>query len=338
MTPAAADDEAVTRIGFDEAVSVTDEPALCERWRADFAASARWVGREDVRVPRGDALLRLCDSYGFPPVATHHLVQHRSEWDDPRVRRLGAHVQWMTHARYTPTDYLRLGWPPVFSRCPLFYAYAALGLSRRVAAEQARRGIEGDVTRTTLRDIGQQIFLHQRVHHQVGMNKGWWLCHHLSHHLFRLGRLQFQRAQGQRALGPLAAGEPFLDVHIPEGGPLDPESCDASFETAARFFGRHFPRERPTFRACTSWLLDPVLEQLLPAGSNILRFQRRFDLHEVRRGPSSVFEFVFNRPDLDLTDEPDLLELPCNTRLRTAIVDHYARGGVIRMGVGTVAG
>jgi hypothetical protein len=335
MTPSTAEDEAIAALSFDEAVSVVDEPARCEAWRADYAASADWVRREDVRVPGGKSLVRLCEAHGFPEIAVDLLVKHRDTWDDPRVRRLGAHVQWMTTARYTPADYYRLGWPPAFSPAPLFYAYAALGLAQRVAAEQARWGIDAEVTRATLRDIGQQVLLHYRMHGEVGMNKGWWLCHHLSHHLFRLGRLQFQRARTRRGFGPVAAGESYLDVHIPEDGPLDPALCDAAFDHAGRFFANHFSKEMPRFHACTSWLLDPVLKVLLPAGSNILRFQDRFDLHGLRDGPSSVFEFVFDRPDLDRTAAPSLSGLPRDTRLRTAILDHYTRGGVIRMAMGT---
>jgi hypothetical protein len=198
-----AADERVASLGFDEAVSVTDRPARCEVWRAEFGESADWVGRQDVRVPRGDDLLILCRSYGFPDVAVDHLVANRDTWDEPRIRRLGAHVQWMNAHRYSPMDYHRLGWAPVFSRCPLFYAYAALGLAQRVALQQAARGIGTETTCATLWDIGQQVFLHHRIYRAVGMDTGWWLSHHLSHHLFRLGRLQFQRGRSPRPLGPV---------------------------------------------------------------------------------------------------------------------------------------
>jgi hypothetical protein len=69
-------------------------------------------------------------------------------------------------------DYHRLGWAPVFSRCPLFYAYAALGLAQRVALQQAARGIGTETTCATLWDIGQQVFLHHRIYRAVGMDTG----------------------------------------------------------------------------------------------------------------------------------------------------------------------
>lgn len=324
-------------LGFDEAVTVTDDPVQCEPWREEFGASAAWVHRDEVQLPRGSALRALCRGYGFPDVAVGQLVSERSTWDEPPIRRLGAHVQWLIANRYTPAGYHGLGWPAVFSRCPLFYAYAALGLARQVAAVQAHRGIDPSVTRATLWDIGQQVYLHHRVHGAVGMNKGWWLSHHLSHHLFRLGRLQFGRVRLPRAYGPVAAGEPFLDVHIPEDGALDPAACDSAFEEARAFFPRHFSDEHPRHFVCTSWLLDPALGGFLAATANIVRFQQRFELHKLREGPSSVFEFLFDRPDLDRAAEPDLSTLPRDSRLREAVIDHYAAGGVIRMGVGSIA-
>lgn len=330
------EDDAAAALDFDEAVSVTDTPARCAPWRADFEASAEWVSHAGVRLPRNEALLELCAALDFPEVAVHDLMANRHTWDDARIRRLGAHVQWMIAKRYSAAGYQHLGWPRVFSRWPLFYAYAALGLARQVAEEQAARGIDPETTQATLRDIGQQVFLHRRIYREVGMNKGWWLSHHLSHHLHRLGRLQFQRSRAPVRLGPVAADEALLDVHIPEGSPLDPTGCDVSFERARRFFARHFPDETPRLFACTSWLLDPVLAEFLPVGSNIVRFQRRFEIQALRPAPSSVFEFLFDRPDLDRTERPDLSTLPCDTRLRAAIVEHYASGGVIRMGVGTL--
>jgi len=335
MTPLSGED-AMAALDFDAAASVTDRPRWCEAWRSGFAESAGWVGFEAVGVPRGAELEALGARFGFPAIATRLLLEHRAGWDEPRIRRLGAHVQWMTAHRYTTGGSIHLGWPPVFSCFPLFYAFAALGLARRVEVEQADRGIDAAVTRATLWDIGQQVALHHRVHGEPGMSKGWWLCHHLSHQLFRLGRLQHQHSRAKAALGPIAPEEPFLDVHIPEDGALDALACDASFDAARAFFPRHFVDESTRYFACASWLLDPVLESLAPAGSNIVQFQRRFELHELREGSSSVFEFVFDRPDLDAADAPECSELPRDTRLRAAIVDHFARGGAIRTGVGTI--
>lgn len=88
---------------------------------------------------------------------------------------------------------------------------------------------------------------------------------------------------------------------------------------------------------CTiAFTLDPALGRFLPATANIVRFQQRFELHKLREGPSSVFEFLFDRPDLDRVSAPDLSALPRDSQLRQAVIDRYAAGGVIRMGVGSI--
>jgi hypothetical protein len=347
----------MSSMSFDQATTVLGRPEWFAAWRADFDASAGYLDRAELFVPVGEALVERCRRYRFPPAAIDTLVTHRAEWDDERIRRLGAHIQWMSWERYAPRTYLQLGWPPPPSECKLLYAYAALGLAPRTEAAHAELGVSPDVTSATLWDVGQQVALHERIHGEFGMAKGWWIVHHLTLHLFRLGRLQFQRAVGRPGLGPIAEGEVFLDVHIPEDGPLTEAACDESFAAARDFFARrsyaelrpeerspeepgqpdsgHRPRAR--YFACSSWLLDPGLLEILPADSNIVRFQRRFELLPGgATETSTVFEFAFDRPDLDRTRDPNLEGLPQNTGLERALVEHYRAGGRIGGAVGVI--
>jgi hypothetical protein len=321
------------RPGFDAAAALLDEPATADAWRADFDASAAYVQAPDLDLPEGEALARLCADFAFPEPATGLIRAHRSDWEDPRVRRLGAHVQWLVATRYTADGYARIAWPRAPTSAPLLYAHAALGLARRTATEQLALGIDPSVTRATLWDIGQQTLLLTRTRRRVGI---WWLGHHLAHHLFRLGRLQFQRSLAAPGMGSIASGTPILDVHVPGDGPLDAEACDVSFAWAAVFFAAHFPQHRARYLTCTSWLLDPQLTELLGADSNIARFQRRFELLGMRDEPSRVFEFVFDRPDLDTPTARQLAELPRDSRLRSALIEHHVRGGRIRQGLGVI--
>ncbi|MEK8105165.1 hypothetical protein NKG94_08060 [Micromonospora sp. M12] len=111
----------------------------------------------------------------------------------------------------------------------------------------------------------------------------------------------------------------------PTSGPLTPEAVDASLDEARAFFPRHFPDERYTAFTCASWLLDPQLRDYLPESSNIVRFQRRFELDlPGGRGPDAdieVLRFGFRT----LTTPLD--ELPRRTLLQRALVDHRKAGG-----------
>ncbi len=322
---------------FDDCLRVVDDPRAYEGWRDDFGRSGPYVVDSRVDLPFVADLADRCRDFGFPERATELLVAHRETWDHPAVQRLAAHYQWLVAERYHPSTYLHLGFPAPPPQCRLFYAYALLGLAGRVGAEQAAVGIDAAVTVATFWDIGQQVMLHDRIHGEADLRKGWWLCHHLAGWLFRIGRLQFHRRFADDHHGPAAAGRAFLDVHIPEDGPLTRAGCDASFARATRFMAEHFPDDDARWFGCSSWLLDPVLAEILPEDSNIVDFQRRFQITHIEEGwPSGVFEFVFDRPDLDGAAPPDLHTLAPVTTLQRAIVDHYRAGGRIRPVTGVI--
>jgi hypothetical protein len=70
-----------------------------------------------------------------------------------------------------------------------------------------------------------------------------------------------------------------------------------------------------------SWLLDPQLTEYLPPTSNIVRFQRRFELtQEAAPGDDAVFRFVFERETVD----PRAVRQ--RTTLDRAIVAHLRAG------------
>lgn len=323
---------------FDDACSVVEEPIWYEAWRADFAASEAVLDTAEFQVPVANELASRCRELDFPDSATRTLVEQRFSLDEPRVRRLAAHAQWLQAERYTPAGYLALGWPPPPGACPLLYAYAAMGVAPRTRARNGALGIDPAITTATLWDIGHQIPLHQRLYGSPGMGKGYWITHHLASHLFRLGRLQFQRAWPKHLTGLVPAGAAVLDVHIPEDGRLSLQACDESFATARAFFARHFPADGARWFVCSSWLLDPQLAEILPEDSNIVSFQRRFQRVTVDRARSGlVFEFVFYRPDLDRAEHPDVSELPRRTRVERALIEHYESGGRIYPGTGVIA-
>lgn len=174
-----------------------------------------------------------------------------------------------------------------------------------VRALHERMGLTDDESWATLQELPRHARLDRLVHGTPGLRTGWWVELAYSGRLVELGRLQFELSDG------------YVNVHIPETGPLDPAACDASFARAHELF--------PAYREarCTSWLLDPQLRTLLPETSNILRFQERWQLLEERGVEDErVLEFVFHT--LDLTR---LEELPQETTLQRAIVSHLRSGG-----------
>ncbi|MFK4041954.1 acyltransferase domain-containing protein [Nonomuraea wenchangensis] len=193
------------------------------------------------------------------------------------------------------------------------YVYTYLALVDVVMTYHRDHNIADSVSWVTLADLGRNLAIDRRMR-----GEGWpimqsWLTLHARGVVYELGRLQHHR------------GGTAIDLHIPETGPLGPEAVEASLDAARAFFPRHFPDERYTEFACGSWLLDPQLREYLPEDSNIIRFQRRFELEpyqepEGQDADVEVLRYVFRT----LTTPLD--QLPRRTVLQRAIVDHLKAG------------
>ncbi len=68
-------------------------------------------------------------------------------------------------------------------------------------------------------------------------------------------------------------GDPVINIHIPESGPLKPQACRDSLFRARDFFAEYLPDYPWKAFFCDSWLLDPQLSSILKENSNILAFQ-----------------------------------------------------------------
>ncbi len=209
-----------------------------------------------------------------------------------------------------------------------------------VRAHHRGRDIDEAVSERTLTDLGQQVWVHRQTFGTAGLHTQRWLRTAWGGGLLWLGRLQFElRRFVPESLEPVSnhpvpseqqAGQWVLSVHIPQTGPLDPEAVDASFAMAQRVFASRYPEHAATAFHCASWLLDPCLPELLPATSNLVRFQRRWELLPGGSdADADALFFVFHRrfdsprpggPELDLD------ALPQETTLQRAVVERLRAG------------
>jgi hypothetical protein len=170
-----------------------------------------------------------------------------------------------------------------------------------VRAYHAGIAIPDDVSWASLRDLGRHVRLDRKLHGSPGLRASWWLMLHFRGLLFEVGRLQFE-----------VLSDDELGIHVPATGPLDPTACDDSIRRVRELLG-------PRTMICESWLLDPALAEYLPAESNILRFQRRFERLTEGDVDDRVVELVFAlRAPVD--------ELPQRTTLERAVVAHLRSG------------
>ena len=224
-----------------------------------------------------------------------------------------------------------VGWPalPQEGEGMLRHVYiwamvTALPSTRRF--HQAR-GISDEISWRALSTLGTAVRESATVYGKSGLLFGLWvppLAFRGVH--YALGRLAFDIAGKSDGANPDVVE---LFVHVPGGAKLDPTECDRSFVMARKFMRTHFPECRVDRLVCRSWLLDPQLANYLPATSNIVRFQRRFELApnmDVEVADHDLLEYVFRRQCTGDIDEVALDQLPQETRLQRAYVDHLRRG------------
>lgn len=123
----------------------------------------------------------------------------------------------------------------------------------------------------------------------------------------------------------LEKGDPVLGLHIPPFGKMSPEQIDKTIEEAKAFAKEHFPDYEYKAFTCSSWLMDPQLDEILDRESNIVKFRQRFHSLTRKSDGTAVFNFIFNKPDMNF----EIKDLPEDTKLQRALKKQYIEGKVI---------
>ena len=210
---------------------------------------------------------------------------------------------------------------------PMFWVEVFARVLPSTLAWHRDHGVEEEVSRATLADVGRHAAIYERRLGRPGVYGPRWLIHHLTAQIFALGRLQFAREtlwwaqlDIDGAGFPLRHGQPALGVHIPEGSPFDAASIDHSLGRARSWFRRHLPEENFEIATCTSWLLDDQLVAWVGPNSNISGFQARWAcLPGGIDGDEDVRGFVFDDREPSSVPEP--------SHLQAAILRHWTEGG-----------
>lgn len=175
------------------------------------------------------------------------------------------------------------------------------------------KGIPEVVFIDTMKFFSRFVNFHQAVHGLPAFTWGWWVPRQLSLNEFRIGSLEYETVEADRR----------IYIHIASDSDLSPPRLRESYLHARRFFADFFPAYANADMFCESWMLCPVLAELLPAGSRILAFQRSFDVHKVDPENDGYLLWVYGRKDTRPAD------LPERTSLQRKMKTHLLRGGKI---------
>ncbi len=142
----------------------------------------------------------------------------------------------------------------------------------------------------------------------------WWFPRQLALKEFRIGCLEYEFVE---------MAENIISVHIPSDADFQPKRVFESFRNFFSFRKRYFPQWENSKIYCESWLLSPVLKELLDDNSNIIRFQNCFVVETTDYDSMAVLDWVFpGYKDVSV-------HLPENTSLQKKMKNYLLQGGKI---------
>ena len=137
----------------------------------------------------------------------------------------------------------------------------------------------------TMKCYPRFIAEHRRSYGRDGFDRGEWTVRQAGCRLFRIGELEYELAEEN--------GGKVVSLHIPSDARLEPDLLNDSLRQAKEFLEQYYPEWKDLPFVCESWLLSPVLKNLLPPGSRIRRFQDAFDLVREEPDDMAALEWVF---------------------------------------------
>lgn len=169
------------------------------------------------------------------------------------------------------------------------------------------KGIPESVFVDTMKAFSRFVLDYLRSCQECRFGSGHWAWRHLSLLIFRLGSLEFE----------LRPHTETVFLHIPDDADLSQTACQDSCEMFQAFNQKFFPDFAEAPMEIESWLLSPVLHDILPASSRIRQFQDCFELLESFPEDEEYRKWVFGRQEV-IRRTPDA-DLPEKTSLQRAI-------------------
>ena len=147
-----------------------------------------------------------------------------------------------------------------------------------------------------------------------------WGIYFIKIRLIEVGRLQYEYCNNKK--------EKYIKIHIPKGDKLDHNEVINSIKDSKKEIEKYFKIKNYEYY-CESWLLSKEIKKLLDNNSNILKFQKLFDITEGKNAIKDILNFVFDLQQID-----SYYDLPENTSLKSRIKGLLIDGKEIYIGIG----
>ena len=184
----------------------------------------------------------------------------------------------------------------------------------------ARKGIPERIYTDTMAAFSRFVREDRNSYGCYKFTRTFWTTRQVSGKLFRIGQLEYEMT--------VKHGQPAVSLHIPTDVDLRPEVLVPSLRDGLATFCRFFPEYEGKKVYCHSWLMSPLLKDFLPEDSNILRFQKLFDITADTVPGNDILLWVFKNPRLPKEDYPE------NTSLQRKLKQFFLSGGAFLEGTG----
>lgn len=257
----------------------------------------------------------------LPPEAVRQLEAVRQEIDWTQAAPC---LDGLLDGNTAPSAYCQLKALLLHDEGHFQLLYCYLECARRAFDRYQERHIPSAVYTATMGCFSRFLAECKTEYGWMYFDRGWWTYRQISMSLFRISTLEYELCAEE--------GKPVICLHIPSDADLSSESVDDSLKQASSFFEAYAPDYEKSGRyTCDSWLLSPVLRELLPETSRIVAFQKRFQLTRTQTEGSECIGWIFQRP-LDT----EIRELPENTTLQRRAKALLLAGGSIGSGCGVI--
>jgi hypothetical protein len=192
--------------------------------------------------------------------------------------------------------------------------------SKHLRALYRERGISDRIWFDSMCDLKWKLWECKAVKGSWGSFVAGWFPGFFNLTRFALGRLQFEivefDGEYEKDGKKLKKGDKVVNVHIPRTlTPLDKKSRDDAYAQAAESF-KDMTDGAPIAFVCSSWLLYPEAEKILPAHSNIRGFMADYDIIRSKVDEEGDYHNMWRLFDMDFTG--DFKDYPEDSSLRRA--------------------
>lgn len=155
--------------------------------------------------------------------------------------------------------------------CETYDRYMALGIPEKIFVR-------------TMEFCTRFIERNKEIHGYYAFLWGWWFPRQLAMREFRIEALEFEFTEQEKKR---------IFIHIPSDADMRPISVQKTFDAFRDFLHRYYPAWENADWYCDSWMLSPALDKLLDKTSNILAFQRLFEVESWDPESMAVLDWVY---------------------------------------------